>query len=487
MLKFIKASSPLPWLCIGDFNEVLLREEHMGVNERSNSQIEAFRDVVDTCQLRDLGFSGNPWTFEKKVTGGTYCRVRLDRALATADWCARYPMAQVQHLSAAASDHSPIMLQYEQRVEQRRTPRLFRYEAMWEAHDAFSPMVEQEWKENPSATMNDLEGKLHGLSASLSEWGRNTFGHVRKELKVLKGVLAALRGEPDRVGPDHRELKIVERIVELHHREETMWKQRSRVQWLSEGDRNTRFFHMRACKRKKRNRISRLRRPDGTVTEDHSELCQLARGFYDNLYTSEPISGVAEVLESVQPTVTQAMNTQLLMPFGEGEVKSALFQMFPLKAPGPDGFPAQFFQKHWDLCGEEVTKAVLRVLRAEDSPEGINKTFIVLIPKVASPEELGQFIPISLCNVIYKIASKVLANRLKEILPEIISEEQSAFVLGRLITDSIIAAYECLHFMKRNGAQRHQHCALKLDMRKAYDRVEWAYLRAIMLRMGFHL
>jgi hypothetical protein len=193
-----------------------------------------------------------------------------------------------------------------------------------------------------------------------------------------------------------------------------------------------------------------------------------------------------EVLRTVPTKVTSAMNDRLLKPFGEGEVKEALFQMFPTKVPGPDGFPAHFFQHHWNLCGEEVTAMVLRILKGEEDPSVVNDTFIVLIPKVVEPEELGQFRPISLCNVVYIIASKGVANRLRAISPEVISEEQSAFVSGHMITDNIITAYECLHFMKKKRAQDNRFCALKLDMRKAYDRVEWGYLQAIMMRLGFH-
>jgi hypothetical protein len=126
-------------------------------------------------------------------------------------------------------------------------------------------------------------------------------------------------------------------------------------------------------------------------------------------------------------------------PFTEQEVEAALFKMAPNKAPGMDGFNAGFFQTHWQLVKPCVVSAVLGFLNGGDIPEEVNRTLLVLIPKISNPQDLSQYRPISLCSILYKLCSKTMANRLRLILDEIISEEQSAFVPGRLITDNVLS------------------------------------------------
>ena len=129
------------------------------------------------------------------------------------------------------------------------------------------------------------------------------------------------------------------------------------------------------------------------------------------------------------------------------------------------------------MCLDSLNTGVL--------PYGINDTYICFIPKVKSPQKITEYRPISLCNVIYKLISKVLANRLKNILAEIIDESQSAFILGRLISDNVLVAFETMHSINQRRKGKEAFMVVKLDMNKAYDRVEWAYLEAMMRRMGF--
>ena len=114
----------------------------------------------------------------------------------------------------------------------------------------------------------------------------------------------------------------------------------------------------------------------------------------------------------------------------------------------------------------------------------MNKTLLFLIPKVNNLQELMQYRPISLCNVLYKLCSKTMANRLRLVLDDIISEEQSAYVPGRLITDNVLIAYESIHYL-RNKKGKTGDRAIKLDMAKAYDHIEWRYLQSIMQALGF--
>ncbi len=145
--------------------------------------------------------------------------------------------------------------------------------------------------------------------------------------------------------------------------------------------------------------------------------------------------------------MTDAMNRELLSECKAEEVHQALKQMYPTKAPGPDGMSAIFYQSYWEIVDPEVIQAILSILHSGYMLRKINFTHIVLIPKIKEPVKITNFRPIALCNVIYKIVSKILANRLKSVLPLVISDTQSAFVPSRLITYNVLVAFEVLHSM----------------------------------------
>jgi hypothetical protein len=307
---------------------------------------------------------------------------------------------------------------------------------------------------------------------------------VTKKVKELRAKLEEERRHTLYRGPTDRERSIMAQLTEVLAREEVMAKQRSRITWLREGDRKTEFFQAKAKARSKTNRIKLLMDVDGHVFTDQEDLERLTGDFYQRLFSAQDELLPDLVCKHVPRKVTPVMCELLGAPFSEQEVEEALFCMAPNKAPGVDGFNAGFFQTHWDLIKGCVMEAVLGFLNGGELPEEVNKTLLVLIPKVTNPQDLTQYRPISLCNVLYKICSKAMANRLRRILDEIISVEQSAFVPGRLITDNVLITYECIHYL-RNKKGKQGDCAIKLDMAKAYDRVEWPYLECIMRALGF--
>ncbi|KAL0433046.1 UNVERIFIED_CONTAM: protein NO VEIN [Sesamum latifolium] len=175
-----------------------------------------------------------------------------------------------------------------------------------------------------------------------------------------------------------------------------------------------------------------------------------------------------------------AMNEELLRPYTSEEIVHALKQMHPLKSPGPDGMSPIFYQKHWDIVGHDICACVLDFLNNGSLNSSFNFTHVVLIPKNSNPSDMSHFRPISLCNVLYKLASKVIANRLKPLLSSLISTSQSAFVPGRFITDNVLVAYELNHFLMHKTWGKLGHVSLKLDVSKAYDRVEWCFLERVL-------
>ncbi|KAH1056048.1 hypothetical protein J1N35_034113 [Gossypium stocksii] len=275
--------------------------------------------------------------------------------------------------------------------------------------------------------------KLETLKTGLKRWSTRVQFDRKKQKEFLMNKLSEfLAAERD----DFNMAEMIDTKIQLNleiGKNECYWEQRARINWLKYGDRNTSFFHNQATNRRRRNMIHKLQVKGG----------------------------------------------------GEEKIKVAMFEMGPTKAPGEDGLPALFYQKCRHIIGDDVMNFCLQILNEEKEFKQVNSTHIVLIPKVVNQANMKQFRPISLCNVIYKIMAKVITNRLRGVIEKCIDVAQSAFVPERLISDNVLLAYEILHTLKQKRVGRKDFMAVKLNMSKAYDRVEWQFIEEMLTKMGF--
>ena len=251
-------------------------------------------------------------------------------------------------------------------------------------------------------------------------------------------------------------------------------------------DRNTKFFQSKAFQRRKKNTISGIWDENGNWCDTNESIAAMAISYFEKLYTSSHPSKISEVMDTIPTRVTDEMNQNLIRIFTREDVEAALKQIHPTKAPGLDGVSAIFSQKYWDVIGNDITCTVLNVLNSNMPIVDINRTNITLIRKTNNLSQMTDFRLISLSNVVYKLVSKVLANCLKIILPQIISENQSAFLSERFITDNVLIAFELMHYLDHKKEGKENFMTVKLDMSKAYNRVKWGFIKKVIEKMGFH-
>jgi len=466
-LRHLSRMSNLPWCIIGDFNDILSASEKKGRTERAPWLIHGFRQAVLDAGLVDVHMEGYNFTWFKSLGTDRAVEEKLDRALANNSWHSMFSTASLECLTTTASDHYPLRLSCVPNLQQHKNGKKFRFENSWLVEPEFSPFVHQCWNSYFNET---ITGKLNHCAEDLHHWDNEHGKKTRKEIEKVRKKLEVARTQLIAANLQYF-TSLNRKLDTLLVKDDLYWKQRAKTFWYREGDLNTRFFHAAASARRKTNKIEHLQDVNGTVCRSEEGLKTIGKDYFAELFQKSP-SSRDDVVTAVDRKLTVEDNDSLTAPFTIDEFKEATFSMQADKCPRPDGFNPNFYRSFWDMCGTEVFEAGCSWLAEGVFPPNLNSTNIALIPKGNNQESMKDWRPIALCNVLYKVVAKVLANRLKLVLDKCISANQSAFVPGRSILDNAMAAIEIVHYLKSKEKGKNYDAALKLDISKAYDRID---------------
>lgn len=284
----------------------------------------------------------------------------------------------------------------------------------------------------------------------------NVFGSIFRRKRHIEARLKGVQRRLEIVDSgflSRLELQLQREYDTILFQEELHWFQKSREQWVKLGDRNMAFFHAQTIVRRRRNKVHGLTLPNGLWCTDQAVLQDEALYFFKTLFCSPPSNNRPPMPPHYGPCLDDEVSRCLLHPITKEEVSHALNSMKPYKAPSPDGYQGIFFKQYWYIVGDDVWKFVRDAFATGTFDPHLTETLICLIPKVDPPSNFKEFRPISLCNTMYKVISKVLVNKIRPLLNDLIGLFQGSFILGRgtsvMLLFSKRLSIPCVNLRKR--------------------------------------
>jgi hypothetical protein len=369
---------------------------------------------------------------------------RLYRRVANPQWVHLFPHFSVRHLPAHSSDHNPILL--DTAASDLSLPRPFRFEEFWTYDTTCGSTISSAWNDTLAGSPSLILTKnLKCTKKALKYWNYNHFGNIQRRIADTLCQLDLIQQSSPSTLSFEKEVLLQKSLDDLYIQEESLWRNKSRETWLTCKDLNTRFFHTSTVIKWRRNAIDFLKLPSGSWSSERQDIGSCFTAHFKTVFTSSVPIIDDDLLSLFDNCITPGDNDSLCSLPSEQEIFSTLSDMGSTKAPGPDGFTALFYKKYWNIVKIVVISSIWDFFGNNRLLQEHNHTFIALIPKQLIASSVHHFRPISLCNIVYKIISKILATRFKSLLHRFISPNQSAFVPSRTIQDNIVMAHELLH------------------------------------------